>query len=569
MQCPYCQTENRDDRERCYHCDRDLSMLRLIVNKARHHYNLALEHAERGRYDEAIDELHNALDLDRQFIPAHVVLGTLYTKKGDFERAREAWETALALQPELNKAHRYLGRLQQVVEALPILQKLRVLVTVFGVATLVLLVGLVWTVRREDPAGRSLASAHAAYREGRYATALQRLAATLERADPKSEIAAAAAALRDALQLDLRQKVQMIQDLKYRDEYPQALALIAELEAHEPDPVTSASLAMLKQDINHYYRDRILALYNQFISGEVSYPDLATKVGEYLRLYPNIPEKEELRKFLDDAREFEVTQQMEAIRNRFREQHNVEAAVQAMQKLAATYPGTSAMKKMRAELVDEMLSWMFDQFQGLLDKREFGEAHQLLDRIRNLASEFRDIVDVMGPLELAARVLAENERTEAIRQIDRLVSAGRLDEAQRAIFDLFFDDRLTTAELAVLMAAQERLEKKEIQQRVAALRSRKANYLALNIATDDATQTLALADRALAMRDSLEPTARADLLACAAAAALKIGDLGRAERWIELLAREKATQRTVTQLRKVLATKKASQSKAAIPKPKS
>ena len=34
MLCPYCQTENRDDREACYYCKKDLSMLRLIVNKA-------------------------------------------------------------------------------------------------------------------------------------------------------------------------------------------------------------------------------------------------------------------------------------------------------------------------------------------------------------------------------------------------------------------------------------------------------------------------------------------------------------------------------------------------------
>lgn len=64
MICPFCNTENRDDQDVCYHCNKDLSMLRLIINKAKHHYNLALEHAERGRYYEAITELNNSIELD-------------------------------------------------------------------------------------------------------------------------------------------------------------------------------------------------------------------------------------------------------------------------------------------------------------------------------------------------------------------------------------------------------------------------------------------------------------------------------------------------------------------------
>src|SRR6476661_8050077 len=100
MQCPFCHTENREDRERCYACDKDLSMLRLLVNKARHHYNDALEHAERNRNTEAIDELRNALDLDRRFTNAHVVLGTLYAKEGKYEEAKQCWSNALELNPE-------------------------------------------------------------------------------------------------------------------------------------------------------------------------------------------------------------------------------------------------------------------------------------------------------------------------------------------------------------------------------------------------------------------------------------------------------------------------------------
>ena len=108
MNCPYCTTENRDDAEACYHCGKDISMLRLIVNKARHHYNVALEHAERQRFAEALTELEHALELDRSFVPAHVVMGTVHAKMENFAEARRCWEAALALDPHVLKAHQYL-----------------------------------------------------------------------------------------------------------------------------------------------------------------------------------------------------------------------------------------------------------------------------------------------------------------------------------------------------------------------------------------------------------------------------------------------------------------------------
>ncbi|MCX7624776.1 MAG: tetratricopeptide repeat protein [Candidatus Sumerlaeaceae bacterium] len=547
--------------ERCYHCDGDLSMLRVVVNKARYHYNLALEHAERGRFDEAIDELHNAIDLDRSFVPAHVVLGTIYAKKGDFEKARAAWESALAIHPELNKAHRYLDRLEKVSEALPVLRTMRLALTALLVTVVVLLIALFWQ-RQPDRAAILLKTAYSAYENGRYSEALEKLSEVVNKGEPQSASFVAAKALREALRLDLRQKLQLAQELKHREEYPQALALIAEIESQGPDPQTSAALAMLKQDINHYYRERILNLYNQYISGDVSYPELASRVNEFLQVYPDIPEKEELRKFLDDARELEVTQQMEAIRNRFRKDRDTTAAVEAMQKIAATYPGTEAMKKLRAELVDEILSWMFDEFQALLDQRNFDAARELLAQIRGRANEFRDILDVMGPVALAERVLEDNERAEQLRKLDRLVETGKFDDAEVLLTNLMFDDRLTTAELAVVMAAEERLEKKALKQKAEKLRSRKHAFVSLKISTDEATETLTLVENVLKQQFDLEPTLRVDLLTCAAAAAIKLSNETLAQRYISALEREKGTERTVAQLRKLLAPKSPASSPA-------
>ena len=103
MLCPNCKTENRDERESCYHCEQDLAALRLVLNRAKNHYNLGLEHAERDRIDAAISEFKHALELDSSFSRAWAVLGTMYAKKEMYSEAKEAWQSALALDPSLQK----------------------------------------------------------------------------------------------------------------------------------------------------------------------------------------------------------------------------------------------------------------------------------------------------------------------------------------------------------------------------------------------------------------------------------------------------------------------------------
>jgi tetratricopeptide (TPR) repeat protein len=100
-------------------------MLRLIVNKAKSHFNTALELAERDRNEEAIAELNNALDLDHSHVNSHVVLGTLYAKMGNLEKAKACWEEALALDPRLQKAREYLGKGEAASQAFPICRRQR------------------------------------------------------------------------------------------------------------------------------------------------------------------------------------------------------------------------------------------------------------------------------------------------------------------------------------------------------------------------------------------------------------------------------------------------------------
>jgi len=182
MICPYCETENRDERDACYHCGKDLSMLRLIVNKAKHHYNLALEHAERGRNQEAIVELQNALDLDARHVNAHVVLGTILAREERFEEAQAEWEKALQLSPPLAKAHSYIHKANVLGKFLPALHLYRTAAIVLGV---LLIATAAWFGWFATPHGSAtvLSSAFDAYAEGDWDKAqsqLQRILAENE-----------------------------------------------------------------------------------------------------------------------------------------------------------------------------------------------------------------------------------------------------------------------------------------------------------------------------------------------------------------------------------------------------
>lgn len=171
MDCPFCRTVNRDEADACYHCKKDLSMLRLVVNKAKSHFNTALEYAERDRVDEAIAELNNALDLDNTHVNSHVVLGTLYAKKEQLDKAEEQWTEALRLDPRLEKAHTYLDKMRTVRKSLPIVRRQRIFLAAALGWVVILTAGLL-VAHRPDPFVKRFNQAVAAYNKPDYKGAL-------------------------------------------------------------------------------------------------------------------------------------------------------------------------------------------------------------------------------------------------------------------------------------------------------------------------------------------------------------------------------------------------------------
>ena len=75
--------------------------------------NLAFALGELGRFPEAIAQCREALRIDPGHAKMHYCLGTLLARTGDSAGAREAWNTALRLQPDLQPARQALETLKE------------------------------------------------------------------------------------------------------------------------------------------------------------------------------------------------------------------------------------------------------------------------------------------------------------------------------------------------------------------------------------------------------------------------------------------------------------------------
>ena len=147
MKCPMCSTVNRDDRTQCYHCNADLTLLRTVMLRAREFYNKGLEHAERGRVDEAIIELKVAISLYHDFPQAHNVLGTLYAKLNKFDLANQHWNTTLSLEPTNKRASDYLVKSNKIIEEPLILKQLKAARYIIASFAFIIVILMTWQLK--------------------------------------------------------------------------------------------------------------------------------------------------------------------------------------------------------------------------------------------------------------------------------------------------------------------------------------------------------------------------------------------------------------------------------------
>ena len=69
------------------------------------HYNWGMASAKDGNFDQAIMELHLAIQNEPGWVMPFFTLGVVYGNRGDLDKAIQAWERATQLDVDFAKAH--------------------------------------------------------------------------------------------------------------------------------------------------------------------------------------------------------------------------------------------------------------------------------------------------------------------------------------------------------------------------------------------------------------------------------------------------------------------------------
>jgi superkiller protein 3 len=79
------------------------------AHKARPYDNLGFAYIESGQYDKAFEATQKAIDLDPKFAGAYYNLGIIFQKMGDLNKAIAMGKKSLEIDPKLHMAHFFLG----------------------------------------------------------------------------------------------------------------------------------------------------------------------------------------------------------------------------------------------------------------------------------------------------------------------------------------------------------------------------------------------------------------------------------------------------------------------------
>src|SRR5690625_20883 len=96
-------------------------------NAARIHTELGQAYFKQGKLKTALDKLQTALQFDPDYMPAHSVLGALYTRIGNMDKAEQHYRRAVELKPKSGTANNNFGTFlchqDRVSEGLPYIKK--------------------------------------------------------------------------------------------------------------------------------------------------------------------------------------------------------------------------------------------------------------------------------------------------------------------------------------------------------------------------------------------------------------------------------------------------------------
>ncbi|MFC1601725.1 tetratricopeptide repeat protein [Candidatus Sumerlaeota bacterium] len=528
MQCPYCQAENLEKRDACYNCSKDLTILRMVTNKARHHYNNALEHAERQRHAEAITDLRSCLELDSQFISAYVVLGTIYAKQGKYDEARELWRQALALDPSALKAHEYLGKVDVVQEVGPWVRRLRMVFFIVVLLALFLAGTLVFFYLPDQEYERFLA-AKAHYDEGRLEQAFaefQSLDKTL-RHPLLPEMGATYVALIDS---DLKHKLDWIEARMSRREYERALEGIGWMIEKSPIEAYARRAEIHAASIRELVETDLEQMVVAYERGLATSATLSQNLASYASLFTDDRASSVSAFFAARFKDQAIEQEIARLDQELGERGELIAALTAADSLRRAHGSIEPLDQFVSRMQQELIARKTEEFNAATKRGDLAAARQLLESREEWAKVLPEDAATSIAQLWQADLLKWTER-DFIAGLDKLTfrDAGRLAELTQQAAQLT-DQQLAARAQAKLqpLAAKfadelwQYVERKDYLFRVG------------RISTADAKLMLDNVDFMLAQ---LEPEtlrwAKDNLLFYAGAAAARLADQPRATALLE------------------------------------
>jgi tetratricopeptide (TPR) repeat protein len=423
MRCPNCDTENRDDRDKCYHCGQDLRMLRLIINKSKHHYNLATEHVEREAYADALKELDSALELDARFADARVLRGTVLVRLERTTEALEEWQLALALNPALARASRYISELPQVAKLIPAIRRMNWIAA--GVVLVVVVsIGAGVYVSFPSRSERGLDRAFVALGHGNLQGAAAELGDVSNRLAPDSRLAKRRESLVQAIRRiedsALAEAAAMIAEGRYET----AAAALDRLEEMHPTADAMAQVTRARRQMVSSLEERVAELLRGDLD-EASFRAAEDQLARLEALSVTTEDHARLRQELSDALRRSVEKR---VREMIRGDVNVEslaAAERHLEKFTELALTPADADRLRAD--------MRLAARGTLNRR-LTDVDSMMDegadptRTRAVLEEAASLARIVGDEEGVALRRANLARVEASEPLQRARKALESDD---------------------------------------------------------------------------------------------------------------------------------------------
>ena len=404
-------------------------MLRLIVNKAKHHYNLAVEHAERNRFYEAITELQNSLDLNKNNVNARILLGTIHAKQKNLDKAIAEWETALAINPGSQKAFEYIIKAKAVEKALPVLKWFKYLMAGLAASIIVVLL-LSFQIFRPDPSENLLKKAVSDYNRKQYGRAIANID-LFKRKYEGSTLTPLADRLSDFIKHEIEGNKSEILENLYTKNYHQALEVSRRLADLNPDPGTLQFLKHIRDDAVFAIKKSLDQKLNKVEEGDGGLEDVEKELQFLATNYPNDPSLSLYRSRMEAIkhRDTQIEERLlERELARILRISNLTRAINSLEGFNREHPEWSRKKNVPKKIRDlketRLLEGISD-IRAAIEQKQFPAASESLREISREIQTFPLLSQEYESLKtLLENRLMEKNRREARAFMDRLEAAA-------------------------------------------------------------------------------------------------------------------------------------------------